>query len=136
MVQIFTVNYPAYTSIVRYIVNIPTGRYYDLESIIIGILISDGWLQINKAGNTRLFFKQSVDKIEYVLYVFYKLSHYCSSYPQIIKTKFNGKIFYGIFFTTRSFPCFTKFYEMFYNNKIKIVPLDLYNLLTYKSFCH
>jgi hypothetical protein len=25
---------------------------------------------------------------------------------------------------------------MFYNNKIKIVPLDLYNLLTYESFCH
>jgi hypothetical protein len=57
MVQNFTVNYPAYTSIIRYMVNIPFERYYELESIIVGILISDGWLQINKKGNTRLFFK-------------------------------------------------------------------------------
>ena len=70
-----TVNYPPYTSIVRYMVNIP----FNLKPILVGILISDAWLQINKAGNTRLAFKQSIDKLEYFLYVLNKLSHYCSS---------------------------------------------------------
>ena len=55
-----TVNYPPYTSIVRYMVNIPS----HLQPILVGILISDAWLQINKAGNTRLGFKQSIDKLE------------------------------------------------------------------------
>ena len=100
-------------------VNIPTGRYYELESIIIGILISDGWLQINKAGNTRLFFKQSVDKIEYVLYVFNKLSHYCSSYPQIINKLFNGKIFYGIFLLLDLFLVLLSFIKCFTIIKLK-----------------
>jgi heme/copper-type cytochrome/quinol oxidase subunit 1 len=134
-----TVNYPAYTSIIRHMVNIPIkymGGIYDLESIIIGILISDGWLQINKKGYTRLFFKQSLDKIEYVFYVFNKLSHYCSSYPRLGQTILNGHIFYNVNFSTRSFPCFTIFYNMFYKNKIKIVPLDLYELLTYEALAH
>jgi len=54
-----TVNYPPYTSIVRYMVKIPS----HLQSILVGILISDAWLQNNKAGNTRLAFKQSIDKL-------------------------------------------------------------------------
>jgi len=138
-----TVNYPKYTSIVRYMVNVPNkliGGKFELESIIVGILISDGWLQINKQGNTRLFFKQSVEKLEYFLYVFNKLSHFCSSYPQFAKTTFNGKLFYSIYLSTRSFPCFTFYYDMFYNKKVKIVPAakagDLYHLLTYEALAH
>ena len=127
-----TINYPPYTSIVRYMVNIP----FDLQSLILGILLSDAWLQINKAGNTRLAFKQSLNKLEYFLYVFYKLSHYCSAYPYITKTNLKGNIFYGIGFTTRSYPCFTEFYNIFYNKKIKTVPLNLYNLLTYETIAH
>lgn len=99
-----TVNYPPYTSIVRYMVNIPS----HLQSILVGILISDAWLQINKAGNTRLAFKQSIDKLEYLFCVFNKLSHYCSTYPHLTKTNINGNIFYGISFSTRTYPCFTE----------------------------
>jgi hypothetical protein len=47
-----TVNYPKFTSIVRYMVDIP----FHLQSMLGGLLISDAWLQINKAGNTRFFF--------------------------------------------------------------------------------
>jgi hypothetical protein len=106
-------------------VNVPNkliGGKFELESIIVGILISDGWLQINKQGNTRLFFKQSVEKLEYFLYVFKKLYHFCSSYPQFAKTTFNGNLVYSIYLSTRSFPCFTFYYDMFYNKKVKIVP--------------
>jgi hypothetical protein len=88
-------------------VNIPS----HLQSILVGILISDAWLQINKAGNTRLGFKQSIDKLEYLFYVFNKLSHYSSTYPHLTKTDIN--LFYGISFSTRSYPCFTELHQNF-----------------------
>ena len=127
-----TVNYPPFTSIVRYMVKIPS----HLQSLLVGILISDAWLQINKAGNTRLAFKQSIDKLEYLFYIFNKLSHYCSTYPHLTKTILNGKLFYGISFSTRSYPCFTELYQNFYSNKIKILPLNLYEILTYEALAH
>lgn len=135
-----TVGYPAYTVIVRHMVKIPNittaGKDYELESILIGIIISDGWLSINKSGNTRLFFKQSLDKIEYFLYVFNRFSHYCSNYPQFQFTKLNDKYFTSIYFATRTLPCLTYYYNMFYHKKVKIVPLELYNLLTYEALAH
>ena len=135
-----TVGYPYYTIIVRHMVNIPnrviSNKKYELESMLIGIIISDGWLGISKSGNTRLYFKQSFDKINYVLFVFNKLSHYCSNYPQIKKQKLNGQIFDSIYFATRSLPCLTYYYNIFYRNHIKIVPLDLYNLLNYEGLAH
>nr|YP_010691047.1 LAGLIDADG endonuclease [Phellinus igniarius]WBU93148.1 LAGLIDADG endonuclease [Phellinus igniarius] len=112
------------------------GNNFDIKSILIGIIISDGWLQINKSGNTRFFFKQSLDKIEYFLYVFNKFSHYCSSYPMLSKSKIENKYFYGIYFATRTLPCFTYYYNIFYNKKTKIVPLDLYYLLNYEALAH
>ncbi len=127
-----TVNYPPYTSIVRYMVKIP----HNLFPLLVGLIISDGWLQINKVGNTRFFFKQSTDKLEYFFYVFNKLSHYCSSYPYMTQTTINGNIFKGISLTTRTYPCFTELYQMFYNKNIKIVPLNLYEFLTYESLAH
>ena len=139
-----TVGYPYYTVIVRHMVNIPnrviSNKKYELESMLIGILISDGWLDINKSGNARFFFKQSFDKINYLLFVFNKFSHFCSNYPQIQKTKLNGRIFVrqavSVYFATRALPCFTYYYNIFYQKHIKIVPLDLYNLLTYEALAH
>jgi hypothetical protein len=46
---ISTVHYPQYTSIIRFIYNIPKNK----KNIFIGLLLSDAWLQINKVGNTR-----------------------------------------------------------------------------------
>jgi len=53
------------------------------KSVIIGLLLSDGWLSIaSKASkNARLWFKQSLDKSTYVFHVFNILSHYCSNVP-------------------------------------------------------
>lgn len=57
-----TVNYPKYTNIIRHMVNIP----YHLDSIIVGILISDGHMFINKSGNTLLSLKQKVQNFEFL----------------------------------------------------------------------
>jgi len=127
-----TINYPRFTSIVRYMVSIPPSVY----PILVGLIISDGWLQINKSGNTRFAFKQSIDKFEYFYNVFLKLSHYCSSYPYIVKTNLKGQLFYGISFSTRSYPCFTELYHIFYLKKVKILPENLFDILTYEALAH
>jgi hypothetical protein len=124
-----TVNYPPYTSIVRYMTKIP-GHLYPL---LVGLIISDGWLQINKVGNTRFALKQSIDKLEFLLHIFNQLSYFCSAYPYIVSTKLNGKIFKEISFSTRTYPCLTELYEMFYVNNIKRVPLNLYEFLTFET---
>lgn len=131
-----TVNYPTYTSIVRHMVKIPS----NLNSIILGLVLSDAWLFKNNAGNTLLAFKQSIDKSTFVLYVFNKLSHYCSRYPTITSSSLSalggGKKFKGIVMTTRVYPCFTEWHNIFYVNNKKIVPLNLYNLLTYEALAY
>jgi hypothetical protein len=127
-----TVNYPRYTSIIRHMVGFPS----NLNSILFGILMSDGWLFINKANNTLFALKQSLSKFEYVWHVFTYFSHYCNGYPRITIANLKGKKFYGVQFATRSLPCLTEWYNMFYQNKTKIVPLDLYQYLDYEALAH
>ena len=120
-----TVNYPKFTSIVRHMVAFPS----NLRSMLGGLLISDGWLEISKTGSTRFFFKQSIFKAEFVLYVFTRLSHFCSSYPLVTSTNLKNVKFKALCFNTRAYPCLTEFYKMFYVKRTKIVPLDLYFLI-------
>jgi heme/copper-type cytochrome/quinol oxidase subunit 1 len=127
-----TVNYPKFTSIVRHMVKIPTQLY----SMLGGLIISDAWLQINKSGNTRFFFKQSISNFTFVYFVFNEISHFCSSYPSITSTTINGKIFKGICLNTRSYPCLTEFYSIFYIKGKKIVPLNLYEMIDYEFIAY
>jgi LAGLIDADG DNA endonuclease family len=127
-----TVYYPKFTSIIRYMVNIPP----QLRSMLGGLLISDAWLQINKLGNTRFFFKQSIANSILVFFIFNRMNHFCSSYPYITSTSIKGKIFKGICLNTRSYPCLTEFYNMFYVKKTKIVPLELYEIIDYEFLAY
>ena len=146
------VNLPKFTSIVTYMVNIPKC----ILDPLVGVLLSDGCISnkklsnsssrslknVNKVNNLtsvqncRFRFKQSLDHSEYLFYVFNKVSPYCISYPRYFKTRLNRKDFYGIEIVSRGLPCMTILRNIFYLNGKKIIPLDLYNLLTYEGLAH
>jgi hypothetical protein len=44
--------------------------------------------------------------------------------------KRTGKIYKSIYFRTLAFPCLNEFYDIFYEDKVKIIPKNLYELLT------
>jgi len=64
------------------------------------------------------------------------LSHYCSSYPSLTTSVIAGKKFYGLQFFTRTLPCFTELHSMFYSQGIKVIPDNIYELLTPVTLSH
>ena len=107
-------------------------------SVIIGLLLSDGWLIFASKThkNARLGFAQFGAQGEYVFFVFNILSHYCSSSPRVTTGIRAGNRLYALQFFTRSMPCFTKLYYLFYPNGVKIIPEDIYNMLTPVALAH
>jgi hypothetical protein len=85
-----------YTKLVSSMIKLP--NYY--KSIIIGLLLSDGWLtfasKTNK--NARLGFKQTTNNASYVWFIFKELAHYCSSYPYFAESNRLGKVHYNLGF--------------------------------------
>ena len=86
------------------------------KSVIIGLLLSDGWLTMSssKSKNARLGFKQSLFHFAYFWHVFNVLSPYCSSYPHFIRAKRNNVNTFSLEFFTKTLPCFTELYKLFY----------------------
>ena len=68
--------------------------------------------------------------------MFFSLAHYCSSSPTIRnRTRFDKQTIELEFFT-RSLPCFTKLHSLFYVNKVKIIPDNIYEILTPVALAH
>lgn len=127
------VNFPRFNIVLQHQICLHSYHY----GVVVGILLSDGWInKQHKKGQARLFLKQSIDNSEYLFFTFFLLSHYCSSFPYVVKSRVNGKIFYGVELFTRSLFCFTDLYNNFYVNKIKCVPNDIYNILSIQALAH
>jgi hypothetical protein len=106
-------------------------------SAIVGLLLSDGWLNLPLKGvNARLGFQQSYDKLEYFWFVFVILSHYCSSLPKFLTRMRGGSINYSLYMQTKSLPCFTELFNLFYKNGVKVIPENIYDLLTPVDLAH
>jgi heme/copper-type cytochrome/quinol oxidase subunit 1 len=127
-----TVNYPNFTIIIRYMVGLPV----NMISLILGLMLSDAWMQVEKGGLPRLFFKQSLAHFGYLWFVFCLLSHYCAAYPRFIRTRLNGRYFYAVGFHTRNLPCLIDIYNWFYVDGVKVVPNNLFNFMNYELLAH
>ena len=100
-------------------------------------MLSDGWITFSKhSKNARIGFKQYADHASYVLFVFNLLSHYCGSSPQLTTGIRSGKRYYGLQFFTRAMPCITELYFLFYPKNVKLIPYNIYELLTPIALAH
>ena len=106
------------------------------ESIIIGLILSDGHIEKRKGWNPRIQLEQSIKNFEYLWYVFKKFNLFNSNYPYLIRREFRTKIFYSLVFKTRQLNCFNKYYMLFYNYNKKLIKPELYNYINYISLAH
>lgn len=110
------------------------------KSIIVGLLLSDAW--INKYGhwNPRIGLKQSVKNLPYLWQVYNELSYLCSGPLYQGKAKIRGKTFYDWSFQTRRLPCLIEIYNLFYVKEkgkiIKTIKPDLFFYLDYIALAH
>jgi hypothetical protein len=111
----------------------------DIISIIIGSTLGETHLEKRDKGKgTRIIFEQSNKNVEYLMWFHKYLSirGYCSNkIPKLhIRIKQKGEIFYHYRINSYTYSSLNWIHEMFYNkveNKyVKIVPLEIENLLT------
>ena len=123
-----------FSKLINHMVQIPSY----IQGVIVGLLLGDAWARsLNSTHqNARLGFKQGLINFPYFWHVFTLLSHYCSSYPHLTSSIRNHKQSFGIQIYTRSLSCFTQFYLLFYVNGVKVIPFDIYNLLTPVALAH
>lgn len=115
----------------------------DIKDVLIGILLGDAHLvKRSSSGNVRLVYTQTA--IAHKAYFEYVYSYFSPFWggrrpkDYITKTKISrdkrtNKIYSSISFTTMQLPCFNVFRELFYPSNIKIVPDNIYDLLTPKG---
>lgn len=127
-----TVGSPRFSASERNSIKIPNS----LKSLFIGIILSDANISKPNKSDARLQFKQTYKHFEYFYSVFFRLSHYCSKGPYVTSTIVTKKIHYGLGFTTRTLACITELYDLFYVNNKKIIPSNLFDILTWEALAH
>lgn len=104
------------------------------KEALIGIILGDGSLERSKSShNTRLRIEQAYPEKEgYLRSLYDLLEPMASMVPTILsrKDKRNGTITQSLYFRTLAMPCLNFYYELFYVNKVKIIPKNLGELLT------
>jgi LAGLIDADG DNA endonuclease family len=119
----------------RALVTIPN----DVKEILVGILLGDAHIvRRSSLSNSRLVYAQTaIAHKEYFNYVYNFFMSFCVKdyIPQskIVKDNRTKKIYSAISFTTMQLPCFNVFKEMFYVLNVKIIPNNIYELLTPKG---
>ena len=106
------------------------GTYLNIQSIIVGLLLGDAWLELTKK-EARLRFEQNHIHTDFFMDVYKYFVFYCKTVPRF-RERYN-KITYKVYKTwhlsTLSSPFFSNYYKWIYPNGKKIVPKDIGNYL-------
>lgn len=120
----------------RFILNL-TPR---VKSIIIGLILSDAWLQKRGHWNARIGFKQSIINFPYLWYIYNELGYLCSGLPMFATKVTRGKLFYAVYLQTRQLTCLNEIFNLFYltinDQIIKTVKQDLFFYIDYMVLAH
>lgn len=101
----------------------------ELQEAIRGLVLGDLYIR-RRFVNASLKFKGSAKHEEYIRYLYSLFSPYCKSEPKIRPAKLGDKIHYSIGFDSLTNPLFNYYHELFYKDKMKIVPESIGSLLT------
>lgn len=111
-----------------------------VKSIIVGLILSDAWLQKKGHWNPRIGFKQSLINFPYFWHVYNELAFLCSGLPIFSKAITRGKLFFSLTLQTRQLDCLKEIFNLFYlSNKgqiIKTVKPDLFFYMDYLVLAH
>jgi hypothetical protein len=107
----------------------------DLKDIIVGLALGDLYLR-KRCKNTSLHFKQSINNEPYIIHLYTLFQEFCKMAPKIKDAKIKDKTHQSIFFDTLTYEAFNYYYDLFYKNKKKIVPLNIEELLTARSLAY
>jgi hypothetical protein len=104
-------------------------------------MLADGFLERGKPTfNTRLRIDHTYPEQEqYVLRVHTLFASLMANEPVIIARKPDirtGKVYKSIYIRTLNFPCLNKYHDIFYKDKIKVVPINIQDLLTPIGLAH
>lgn len=110
----------------------------EVKEVLVGILLGDA--HINKrspTANSRLAYGQTTKHEEYFDLVYNIFKPFCvnNHKPYFNKSidKRNNEMYFSFHFATMQLPCFNIYREIFYNLGKKLIPNNIYELLTPKG---
>lgn len=109
-----------------------------LEQVLVGLILGDLHMRrYSPTANTKLVFCQGEGNERYIKYLYELFKEFISQ--EIKYTVVGNESEKGnkprilINFATLSLPCFNYYYELFYQNKRKIIPKEILGMLTFIS---
>ena len=106
----------------------------ELKDILVGLFLGDLYGQKKTINsNVHLQFVQGLVNKDYLQHLYELFKNYCTAAPKIsdmLPDKRTGKAYSRIRFNTYSLPCFNELYDSFYPEGKKIIPSNIFDLIT------
>lgn len=111
------------------------------QDILVGTMLGDASAERNKpTHNTRIGFNQTFPMhAAYLTHLFLSLYDFVGKAPTVIFRKPDlrtGLIYTQMVFKTLAFPCLNMYYDLFYLNGVKVVPVNISELLTARALAY